>query len=112
MLALLKTWGRRRWIWAGIAAAASVIVPFAIWFGSLQLSLPEAPTPARGQTTAVLTQEKRKVYPYSIVPGGARTVEEARKAMSDPAVRAHYAAFNLKNLKQVTLKSHIPGYLS
>ena len=62
--------------------------------------------------TLVVTEEKRKVYPYSIVPGGARTVEEAKRAMSDPAVRLQYAAFDLKNLREVTLTSDLVGYVS
>jgi len=59
-----------------------------------------------------IVEEQRRVYPYSIVPGGARTVEEAKRAMSDPAVRALYAAVNLKKLKQVTLDADISGYVS
>jgi len=62
--------------------------------------------------TLVVTEEKRKVFPYSIVPGGARTVQEAKRAMSDPAVRDQYAAFDLKNLRQVTLTSDLVGYVS
>ena len=57
-------------------------------------------------------EEKRKVYPYSIVPGGALTVEEARRAMSNPAVRIHYAAVDLKKLRQVTLTADLSGYVS
>ncbi len=66
----------------------------------------------RNQTTLVVTHEKRKVYPYSIVPGGAASLKEAKRAMSDPAVRNHYAAFDLKNLRQVTLTSDLVGYVS
>jgi hypothetical protein len=73
--------------------------------------IPERTSPQRG-TTAVITEEKRKVYPYSIVPGGARTVEEARRAMRDPAVRDHYAAVDLSKLRQVTLTADLSGYLS
>jgi hypothetical protein len=32
--------------------------------------------------------------------------------MSDPAVRGHYAAFDLKNLRRVTLTSDLVGYVS
>lgn len=69
-------------------------------------------TIARAQTTVVVSEEKRKVYPYSIVPGGARTIKEAQRAMNAPAVRDHYAAIDLKNLKQVTLTSDLVGYVS
>ena len=64
------------------------------------------------QTTMVVEQLKRKVYPYSIVPGGAENVHEAKWAMSDPAVQGHYAKVNLAQLKQVTLKTDMSGYLS
>jgi len=56
--------------------------------------------------------ERRKVYPFSIVAGGARTVEEAKRAMSDPAVKAHYAGVDLGKLKQQTLTADISGYVS
>ncbi len=66
----------------------------------------------QGPMTAVATEEKRKIYPYSIVPGGALTVAEARRAMSDPAVRDHYAGVDLTKLKQVALTAGISGYVS
>jgi hypothetical protein len=60
----------------------------------------------------VVQQEKEKVYPYSVVPGGAKTVAEAKKAMHDPAVKNHYAAVDFSKLKQVTLTSDLVGYVS
>lgn len=103
---------------------ASSIVGFALvatgvkWHRSFDLQsfikvaeIPERPSPQR-RTAAAITEEKRKVYPYSIVPGGAQTVEEARRAMRDPAVREHYAAVDLSKLKQVTLAADLSGYLS
>jgi hypothetical protein len=89
--------------------------------GGWQRSFDRFPeNPAADQTPAIvapapvvrIVEEQRRVYPYSIVPGGARSVEEAKRAMSDPAVRALYAAVNLKNLKQVTLAEDISGYVS
>jgi hypothetical protein len=59
-----------------------------------------------------ITEEYRKVYPYSVVPGGAQTVAEARRAMSDPSVRSHYAAVDLNNLKITILSSDLSGYVS
>jgi hypothetical protein len=67
---------------------------------------------AKSRTSMVVTEEKRKVYPYSLVAGGAKTVEEAKKAMRDPAVKDQYAAIDLKNLKQVTLTADLSGYVS
>jgi hypothetical protein len=66
------------------------------------------------RTVMVVERVKRKVYPYSIVPGGAQDVHEARIDMSDPAVRAHYAAlgFNLDQLREEKLKTNLVGYVS
>ena len=60
----------------------------------------------------LVEQVKRKVYPYSIVPGGAETVHEAKVAMSDPAIQAHYAGVDLGKLKQVRLTTNLSGYVS
>ena len=96
---------------------AGVIAAVGGWQRSFD---PYPENPAANETPAIvaparvvkIVEEKRKVYPYSIVPGGARTLEEAKRAMSDPAVRDHYGAVNLKNLKQVTLDADISGYVS
>jgi len=63
-------------------------------------------------TTMVERQVKRKVFPYSIVPGGALNLLEARQEMSDPAVKANYASVDLSQLKQVKLTSNLSGYVS
>jgi hypothetical protein len=60
----------------------------------------------------VLEQVKRKVYPYSIVPGGAENVRQAKVAMADPAIRAHYAGVDLAQLKEVKLTTNLSGYVS
>jgi len=63
-------------------------------------------------TTMVEEQVKRKVYPYSIVPGGAENLHQAKWAMADPSVKANYANIDLNNLKQVKLKENLKGYVS
>src|SRR5579863_74169 len=87
------------------AIGAGLISAVGSWKRSIdrppRLPVATANPPVLGPVTATITEEKRKVFPYSIVPGGALSVQEARRAMSDPAVRNHYAAFDLKNLKQV-----------
>lgn len=60
----------------------------------------------------VVQRVKRKVYPYSIVPGGAENVHEAKIDMSDPAVKALYAGFNLDQLREEKLKTNLVGYVS
>src|SRR5580704_699282 len=64
---------------------------------------PSYSIPIAYRTVMVAEQVKRKVYPYSLVPGGARDVDEARRAMADPSVKAQYASFDLGQLKQVKL---------
>lgn len=66
------------------------------------------------RTVMVVKQVKRKVYPYSIVPGGAENVHEAKIDMTDPAVRAHYASlgFNLAQLREEKLTTNLVGYVS
>ncbi|MGA2879510.1 MAG: hypothetical protein ABSG13_11205 [Bryobacteraceae bacterium] len=55
---------------------------------------------------------KRKVYPYSLVPGGAENVHQAKVAMADPALKAQYADIDLAQLKQVKLTTNLSGYVS
>jgi len=46
----------------------------------------------------------RPVYPYSIIPGGIRSVKELKNAMAhDPLVKAHYQGFDLANARIVRL---------
>ena len=60
----------------------------------------------------VVEQVTRKVYPYSIVPGGAQTLDEAKRAMSNPSVRANYANVDFSQLRQVKLTTNLSGYVS
>ena len=70
------------------------------------------PASVRYQTEMVVEQVKRKVYPYSVVPGGAQSLREAKVAMTDPAIKAHYAVFNLGVLRQEKLAGDLKGYVS
>lgn len=60
----------------------------------------------------VVEHVKREVYPYSIVPGGAENVHEAKIDMSNPAVKDLYAGFNLEQLREEKLKTNLVGYVS
>jgi hypothetical protein len=47
----------------------------------------------------------RAVYPYSIIAGGARNVDELKQAIAeDPVVAAHYAGFDLEKTHAVRLE--------
>jgi hypothetical protein len=48
---------------------------------------------------------ERPVYPHSIVPGGAATVEELKAAIdTDPVVASHFSNFDLGSTRVETLK--------
>jgi hypothetical protein len=98
---------------AGLLIPAVVSLPTPSWRhpATLVSHLPHL-TPAVFRTTMVEGQVKRKVYPYSIVPGGAETLHEARWAMDDPAIKSHYANVNVAQLKQIKLTTNLTGYVS
>lgn len=67
---------------------------------------PQPSEPGAGRFTAVL-------YPYSVIPGGVESVEELRSALArDPAVAAHYAAFDLARARLVRMDQPRSAYVS
>jgi len=60
----------------------------------------------------VAEEVKRKVYPYSIVPGGAENVNQAKRFMADPGIKVHYANMNLTQLREERLTTNLTGYVS
>ncbi len=55
----------------------------------------------------------RKVYPYSVVPGGVRDTRALRKAVArDPVVAAHYSGFRLASARVVKLPTARSAYVS
>ncbi len=84
---------------------------------------PAGPNPqavATSQKILLLTQqeslrqmEQRPVYPYSVVPGGVRDVEELKTAAEhDPVVAAHYAGFDYRHARVEVLKATLSAYVS
>jgi hypothetical protein len=78
----------------------------------VETRLPATKSPVIFETSMLVEQVSRKVYPYSIVPGGADTLDEAKRAMSDPAVADHYANVDFNKLQQVKLTQNLSGYVS
>jgi hypothetical protein len=59
------------------------------------------------------SQPNRVVYPYSVIPGGAHTLEELRAAEAREAVvRSHYADFNHARFRIVQLDHGEKVYVS
>jgi len=55
----------------------------------------------------------QRTYPYSVVPGGVKTVAELREAIArDPLVKAHYHGFNLAKAHVIRLKQDRAVYVS
>jgi hypothetical protein len=65
------------------------------------------------QQEALRQMENRPVYPYSVVPGGVRNVQELKWAAEhDPVVAAHYAGFDYDHARVVRLILARNVYLS
>jgi hypothetical protein len=59
------------------------------------------------------SSENRPFYPYSIIPGGARTAIELRNAVAnDEIVRVHYADFKVANTRVEGLEKPQAFYVS
>lgn len=71
-----------------------------------QSSLPPTTSPVI-YSASVIEQRTRTVYPYSIVPGGAENLDEAK-----PALQAIYPDIDFAHLRQVKLKKNLSGYVS
>lgn len=68
--------------------------------------------PATLPGTARLSSRPR-IYPYSVIPGGAFNKGELRDANNnDQVVRVHYASFNLDNVHLVTAEREQLAYVS
>ena len=68
------------------------------------IGLPQSAA-AQPAPTVPAAAAARAVYPYSIIAGGARSVDELKHAIAaDPVVAAHYAGFDLENAHAVRLE--------
>ena len=58
-------------------------------------------------------EEDRPLFPYSIIPGGARSREALERSIeTDPVVRAHYANFDVASTRVVRLTQPRLAYVS
>lgn len=64
------------------------------------------PDLAQGAPTPVSAADDRRVYPYSIIEGGASTVDELKEAIErDPVVAEHFVKFDLSKTRVETLEA-------
>ena len=62
-------------------------------------------------TTAAM--ETRRVFPYSVIPGGAHDAQELKTALTnDPVAAGHYAGFDVARTRVVQLKHDELMYVS
>jgi hypothetical protein len=101
-------------ICSSLIAAAIMTHQTLPWSHSLTLQgrLPPSESPVTYQTSMVEELVTRRVYPFSIVPGGTENLDEAKRAMKEPALQANYADVDFTNLRRVTLKKNLSGYVS
>lgn len=60
-----------------------------------------------------LTLPHRRVFPYSVVPGGVKSPQEIKEAVArDPVVAKHYSDLQLKRLRLIRLKKGRAAYVS
>src|SRR5688572_6581112 len=98
----------------GVAVLAAAI-GFAI--GNSPQSIGSGPESSASSPETTLSaaalDDAPAVYPYSIIPGGAQSTEELRRAIEkDPVVAAHFAAFDLSRTRVETLETPRVAYVS
>ena len=99
-----------------LVALASILSAIAIVTGLLAQPLPSKRPQVTGfvtyQIATITEQSTRKVYPYSIVPGGAETLDEARRAFAEPRFQSLCSEVDLAKLRLVKLRKNLVGYIS
>lgn len=101
--------GRRACL--AIALCSALALAAVAWRGS---SAPRRGEPAGREVVRTdAPRQYRPVYPYSVVPGGVFSREEAaRAAAADVIVSAHYAGFNLGRARAVRLQRDWTAHVS
>lgn len=92
------------------ACSALTLAAIAYWRPDLRAGARPATHPA-ARTAAALPY--RPVYPYSVVPGGVFSRQEAaRAAARDRVVAAHYAGFDLRRARPARLERDWDAHVS
>jgi len=81
---------------------------------SFTFGKPSAPVwPLPSALAASEYGDQRSVFPYSIIPGGAQSAEELKRAVAaDPVVAQHYSDFDLASVHRVILSQPQLLYVS
>lgn len=112
------------WVyWAGVLCAiAAALTAFGVihWHGSRSSGIGDTEIRAvyaarfsRTGSTAGPGIPQRRLYPYSVIPGGVESVQELRNAIAnDPLVAALYANFDLSRAHIIQLAHDREVYVS
>jgi hypothetical protein len=106
----------RRVLSAGFLAVCSYLFLFSLTHASSDavsqfIAVPAPLWPLA--SAANLSSANREVYPYSVIPGGADSSEELRRAVeSDPVVAEHYSEFDVARVRRITLNAPQLVYVS
>jgi hypothetical protein len=116
---------RHRSSWSRIAAGGVVLAALAV-AAVLELGPENGPTESARPARIVLDPDadhpvlaslppvgERPLYPFSVIPGGAFTREEVRRAVhADPVVAVHYASLPIERLEPLALEASHRAYVS
>lgn len=81
--------------------------------GSAGLALAAAPAPALAAAAPQQAAAPRRVYPYSIIPGGVSGAAELKRVIrADKVVAAHYAGFDADKAQEVIVTRPRAVYVS
>jgi hypothetical protein len=109
MASLFRCSSGRRYFSIAFVMLCSLIISWAslhahrsIKESTAQLAM--APIWPLSSAEAQLEIDRRMVFPYSIIPGGAKSQKELRQAVTmDPVVAQHYSDFDLARVRRTTL---------
>ncbi|MBD8529473.1 MULTISPECIES: PEP-CTERM sorting domain-containing protein [unclassified Massilia] len=98
---------RRRLVAGAFAAIAACAAAYAVSLAMVPESTPVAAAPAAQEKLVATGSDvvpARRVYRYSVVPGGAANGAELAQAIrNDRVVAAHYAGFDVQRARAVTV---------
>jgi PEP-CTERM motif len=105
--------------WAGVLCTfIAALVAFGVIRSRSRISAEPAGVAATiagtgGQSATTVALPQRRIYPYSVVPGGVESPQELRNAIAhDPQVAQLYANFDLSNARIERLKSDREVYVA
>jgi hypothetical protein len=93
-----------------VAVAGLALATFLVWPGRREARVQRTRT---HNVTMPVPPASGPVYPFSVIPGGARSASELRAALrADPIAAQHYAGFDLRHIEVIRLEEPHAAYVS